>query len=148
MGKGTDLWDDSALIDAFDHAMATYKVRFSSFSSFYLRLLGCSFSLPCIVGLLRCSFVENVNLVEEEEAAEAVATCEGREAEVRVVVGTVGGGAGEDEVGDGGDEDAQEVEEGSGDHCMLSIGLIDAHSLGVGSEALEFVISMGKVACV
>ncbi|RWW49187.1 hypothetical protein BHE74_00044686 [Ensete ventricosum] len=58
MGKGTDLWDDSALIDAFDHAMATYKVRFSSFSSFYLRLLGCSFSLPCIVGLLRCSFVD------------------------------------------------------------------------------------------
>lgn len=26
MGKGTDLWDDSALINAFDHAMATYKV--------------------------------------------------------------------------------------------------------------------------
>ncbi|URE07892.1 hypothetical protein MUK42_20553 [Musa troglodytarum] len=25
MGKGTDLWDDSALIDAFDDAMATYK---------------------------------------------------------------------------------------------------------------------------
>nr|CAD1845075.1 unnamed protein product [Ananas comosus var. bracteatus] len=25
MGKGTDLWDDSALVDAFDHAMATYK---------------------------------------------------------------------------------------------------------------------------
>ncbi|XP_038982304.1 uncharacterized protein LOC103717118 isoform X2 [Phoenix dactylifera] len=25
MGKGTDLWDDSALINAFDHAMATYK---------------------------------------------------------------------------------------------------------------------------
>ncbi|KAH7659079.1 hypothetical protein IHE45_16G008400 [Dioscorea alata] len=25
MGKGTDLWDDSALINAFDNAMATYK---------------------------------------------------------------------------------------------------------------------------
>lgn len=25
MGKGNDLWDDSALINAFDHAMATYK---------------------------------------------------------------------------------------------------------------------------
>ncbi|XP_010933418.1 uncharacterized protein [Elaeis guineensis] len=27
MGKGTDLWDDSALINAFDHAMATYKIE-------------------------------------------------------------------------------------------------------------------------
>ena len=27
MGKGGELWDDSALVDAFDHAVATYKVR-------------------------------------------------------------------------------------------------------------------------
>ena len=27
MGKGGELWDDSALVDAFDRAVATYKVR-------------------------------------------------------------------------------------------------------------------------
>jgi hypothetical protein len=26
MGKGGELWDDSALVDAFDHAVATFKV--------------------------------------------------------------------------------------------------------------------------
>ncbi|KAJ0989920.1 hypothetical protein J5N97_008276 [Dioscorea zingiberensis] len=29
MGKGTDLWDDSALINAFDNAMVTYKAMHS-----------------------------------------------------------------------------------------------------------------------
>lgn len=27
MGKGGELWDDSALVDAFDRAVSTYKVR-------------------------------------------------------------------------------------------------------------------------
>lgn len=30
MGKGTELWDDSALINAFDHAMTTYKEMHSN----------------------------------------------------------------------------------------------------------------------
>jgi hypothetical protein len=27
MGKGGDLWDDSALVHAFDRAVSTFKVR-------------------------------------------------------------------------------------------------------------------------
>ncbi|RRT44806.1 hypothetical protein B296_00011683 [Ensete ventricosum] len=45
------------------------------------------------------------------------------------IIGVVGEGTREDEVGDGGDEDAQEVEEGLGYHSMPSVELVDAHLL-------------------
>lgn len=43
------------------------------------------------------------------------------------IIGIVGGDIREDKVGDDGDKDIQEEEEGTGDHCMLSIGLIDEY---------------------
>ena len=44
----------------------------------------------------------------------------------------VGRGAGDDEVGGDGYEDAQEIEEKLIDYCVPSIGLVDAHPLEVG----------------
>ncbi|RWV92336.1 hypothetical protein GW17_00045301 [Ensete ventricosum] len=85
---------------------------------------------------------------------EAVATDEGGEAEVgevggrgegeldHHVVGTIGGGAGEDEVGGGGDE------EGPKDHYMHSFRFVDAHPLEAGPEALELIVNVGEAACV
>jgi hypothetical protein len=35
MGKGGELWDDSALVDAFDRAMCTFKVCLLVSSGFY-----------------------------------------------------------------------------------------------------------------
>ncbi|RWW14574.1 hypothetical protein GW17_00021643, partial [Ensete ventricosum] len=54
----------------------------------------------------------------------------------------------EDEVGSGGDEDAKKSEEGSGDHCVPSIGPIDVHPLKVGPEAPKLVVNMGEATCV
>lgn len=51
MGKETDLWDDSALINAFDQALNKYKVprSFSIFAYFVaIPVHGCS------LGDLRC----------------------------------------------------------------------------------------------
>ncbi|RWW15935.1 hypothetical protein GW17_00020203 [Ensete ventricosum] len=53
------------------------------------------------------------------------------------------GGTGEDEVGGNGDEDAQEEEEGPGDHYVLSIRLVKAHPSEAESEAPELVINAG-----
>ena len=55
---------------------------------------------------------------------------------------------GEDEVRSGGDEDAQEKEEGPGYHCIASIRLINEHSPKVGLEAPELIISMGEATCI
>ncbi|RWV96517.1 hypothetical protein GW17_00040758 [Ensete ventricosum] len=38
-----------------------------------------------------------------------------------------GGGVEENKVGDGGDDNAEDEEEGSGDHYVLSIELVDGH---------------------
>ncbi|RRT39204.1 hypothetical protein B296_00031037, partial [Ensete ventricosum] len=48
-------------------------------------------------------------------------------------------------VGGDGDEDAHEEEEGPRDHSVLSIGLVDAHSLEAGPEASKLVISIGEL---
>ena len=45
------------------------------------------------------------------------------------VIEAMGGSTREDNVGGGEDEDAQEKEEGPGDHCMSSVKLVDAHHL-------------------
>ncbi|RRT83367.1 hypothetical protein B296_00000634 [Ensete ventricosum] len=97
--------------------------------------------------------------IEEEEAVEAVAADEGGEAEVgeaegrgekeldHHIIGMMGGGVGENEVGGEGDENAQE-EEGPGDHDVPSIGLVYTHPPEAGPKALELVASVGEVACV
>ncbi|RZR77171.1 hypothetical protein BHM03_00002181 [Ensete ventricosum] len=64
------------------------------------------------------------------------------------VIGTVGGGAREDEVGDSGDEDSQEEEERPKDHYVLRVRLVDAHPPEIGMEAFELVVSVGEAACV
>ncbi|RWW61441.1 hypothetical protein BHE74_00031497 [Ensete ventricosum] len=46
---------------------------------------------------------------------------------------------GEDEVGDGGEEDAQKEEKGPGDHCALSIGLVDAYPPEAGWKLLSLL---------
>ncbi|RWW40645.1 hypothetical protein BHE74_00053920 [Ensete ventricosum] len=82
----------------------------------------------------------------EAEVGEVGGKCEG-ELDYHIV-DVVGGSAGEDKVGGGGNEDTQEEEEGPGGHCVLSIGLVDAHPPKVGSEALELIINAGEVTCV
>jgi hypothetical protein len=50
MGKGGELWDDSALVDAFDHAVATYKVRARRLPSPPLPLLRIWVPGPSLLG--------------------------------------------------------------------------------------------------
>ncbi|RRT54788.1 hypothetical protein B296_00048910 [Ensete ventricosum] len=64
------------------------------------------------------------------------------------VIGTVGGGAREDEVGDSGDEDSQEEEERPKDHYVPRVRLVDTHPPEIGLEAFELVVSVGEAACV
>ncbi|RWW66679.1 hypothetical protein BHE74_00025958 [Ensete ventricosum] len=64
------------------------------------------------------------------------------------IVGATGGGAREDEVGGDGDGNAQEEEEGLGDHCVSIIGQIDTHLPEAGPEAPELVVSVGEAICV
>lgn len=64
------------------------------------------------------------------------------------VVGTTSGGAGDDEVEGNGDEDALEEEERSGDHCMSSVGLVDAHPHKVGLKAPKLVVNAREATCV
>ncbi|RZR91833.1 hypothetical protein BHM03_00020017 [Ensete ventricosum] len=64
------------------------------------------------------------------------------------VVGATIGGTGEDEVGGGRDEDAREVEERLGEHCVPSIGLVDAHPPEAGLEAPELVVNTREAAWV
>ncbi|RRT79620.1 hypothetical protein B296_00004396 [Ensete ventricosum] len=64
------------------------------------------------------------------------------------VVGATIGGTGEDEVEGGGDEDAREEEERLGDHCVPSIGLVDAHPPEAGLEAPELVVNTREAAWV
>ncbi|RRT67517.1 hypothetical protein B296_00006863 [Ensete ventricosum] len=56
--------------------------------------------------------------------------------------------AGKDKVGGVDDKDAQEEEEGPGDHYMPSVRLVDTHPPKVGSEAPELIVSTGEAACV
>ncbi|RRT56610.1 hypothetical protein B296_00047737 [Ensete ventricosum] len=52
----------------------------------------------------------------------------------------MGGGVGKDEMGDGGDENAQD-EEGPRDHCVPNVGLVDAYPPEAGSKAPELITS-------
>ncbi|RWW03403.1 hypothetical protein GW17_00033443 [Ensete ventricosum] len=54
------------------------------------------------------------------------------------------GDARENEVRGNRNEDAQEEEEGLGDHCVLSIELVNAHSHKVAPKALKHVANVGK----
>ncbi|RRT32738.1 hypothetical protein B296_00057535 [Ensete ventricosum] len=45
---------------------------------------------------------------------------------------------------DDGGEDAQEKEKGPGDHCVPTIGLLDAHPSEAGSKTLDLVINTGE----
>ncbi|RWW11665.1 hypothetical protein GW17_00024711 [Ensete ventricosum] len=58
------------------------------------------------------------------------------------VVGMMGEGVEENEVGGDGNENAQE-EEGLGDHYVSSVGLVDAHPPEAGPESPELVASTG-----
>ncbi|RRT58961.1 hypothetical protein B296_00003135 [Ensete ventricosum] len=53
----------------------------------------------------------------------------------------VGEDAGENEVRGDGDKDAEEVEDGLGDHCVLNERLIDAHPPKSGTKAHELIIN-------
>ncbi|THU59537.1 hypothetical protein C4D60_Mb07t03140 [Musa balbisiana] len=59
----------------------------------------------------------------------------------------MGEGIGEDKVGGGGDEDAQE-EEGPGDHCVPNVGLVDAHPPEAGPEAHDLVVNAREATCI
>lgn len=99
-------------------------------------------------------------LVEEEEAAEAVAADEGGEAEegeggdaaegelgdgvVRAGVEVVAVGAGEDEMGEGGDDDGEGGEDEPGEESGPCIGLVDAEPFEPGSEIPELVHGVGR----
>ena len=48
----------------------------------------------------------------------------------------------------GRDEDTQEEEEGLGDHCMHSVGLVNAHPPEGRSEAPKLIVSAGEAICV
>ncbi|RRT77309.1 hypothetical protein B296_00021772 [Ensete ventricosum] len=61
------------------------------------------------------------------------------------IVSATGGGTREDKVGGSGDKDTQEDDEGPSDHCVPSLGLVDAHLLEAGPEALELVVNVGEV---
>ncbi|RWW43896.1 hypothetical protein BHE74_00050389 [Ensete ventricosum] len=105
------------------------------------------------------SVKKKIHLVEEERVVEIVATDECEETDVgeaggegegeldHHVVGPMGGSARADKVGGGGDKGAEEEEEGSRDHYMLSIGLVDTHPPKVGPEAPKLIVSAGEVAC-
>ncbi|RWV79486.1 hypothetical protein GW17_00059371 [Ensete ventricosum] len=89
---------------------------------------------------------------------EIVATDENREAEVGDaggegeresyyhIVSTIGGGIKEDEVEDNKDKNTKE-DDGSGDHYVLSVRLIDAHPPETRLGALKLVVSMGETTC-
>ncbi|RRT59162.1 hypothetical protein B296_00041601 [Ensete ventricosum] len=63
------------------------------------------------------------------------------------VIGTVGGGVGEDKVGGNRVKDTLQEEEGSGDNCMPTNGLVEAHLPEIGLTAPKLIISMGEVVC-
>ncbi|RRT64168.1 hypothetical protein B296_00020675 [Ensete ventricosum] len=58
------------------------------------------------------------------------------------VVGVASRGTGENEVKSDGDKDVYEEEYGSGDHCILSVELIDAYLPEEGPEALQLIVSV------
>ncbi|RRT33508.1 hypothetical protein B296_00028071 [Ensete ventricosum] len=60
---------------------------------------------------------------------------------VHHIVCVSGGNIREDEVGGGGDEDAQEKEEGPGEHCMPSVEMVDAHPPKAELKAPKLVVS-------
>ncbi|RZR84805.1 hypothetical protein BHM03_00011686 [Ensete ventricosum] len=64
------------------------------------------------------------------------------------VISAIGGGTGEDKVRGDGDENAQEEEEGLGDHRVPSVNLVDAHPPKAGLETPELIVNVGEVACV
>ncbi|RRT83917.1 hypothetical protein B296_00014330 [Ensete ventricosum] len=59
----------------------------------------------------------------------------------------MGEGVGEDEVRDDGDKNAQE-EEGPRDHCVPSLGLVNAHPPETGLEAPELIANVGEAVCI
>ena len=46
------------------------------------------------------------------------------------------------------DEDTWEEKEGSGDHCVPSVKLVDAYLPKVRPKVLELIASAGEVACI
>ncbi|RWW69240.1 hypothetical protein BHE74_00023180 [Ensete ventricosum] len=60
------------------------------------------------------------------------------------VVDTTGGDVREDKMEGGGNEDAQEEEEGPVDYCVFNIKLNDAHPPKAGSKAPELVTNTGE----
>ncbi|RWW81477.1 hypothetical protein BHE74_00010125 [Ensete ventricosum] len=64
------------------------------------------------------------------------------------VISAIGGGTGEDKVRGDGDENAQEEEEGLGDHRVPSVNLVDAHPPKAGLETPKLIVNVGEVACV
>ncbi|RRT34043.1 hypothetical protein B296_00045824 [Ensete ventricosum] len=63
------------------------------------------------------------------------------------IIGTIGGGIGEDEMKHGGDENVQE-KEGPKDHCVFSVRLVDTYPPKVRPKTHELVTGMGEAACV
>lgn len=64
------------------------------------------------------------------------------------VVGAMGGGVGEDEVGGDVNEDTQEKEKRLEDHYVFSVILVNAHPPEVRLETFDLVINARKVACI
>lgn len=97
-------------------------------------------------------------LVEEEEAAEAIPADESWEADEgegrgggegelnRHVVGAAAWETVEDEVGRGGHEDAEQEEDGPRHNGMACVGLVDAHPTKAGAEHPELVVRPGEAA--
>ncbi|KAI4369915.1 hypothetical protein MLD38_018309 [Melastoma candidum] len=90
MAKGGDLWDDSALVDAFDHAMSTYKMHkkkkqvsgpddgevitvLDNINTETRNGNGDALSMPTANGLTTVEECNDLSLVEEDPAPEASA---------------------------------------------------------------------------
>ncbi|RRT76787.1 hypothetical protein B296_00025166 [Ensete ventricosum] len=71
--------------------------------------------------------------------------CSGEEELDHHIIGAMGRGAIEVEVGGSGDENTQKEEEGPGDYCMSSIGLVNVYLLEIGPETLTLIINAREV---
>ena len=63
------------------------------------------------------------------------------------IVGAIGEGTREDKVGGGGNEGIQEKKEGSRDHYVSSVGLVNAYPPDARPKAHELIISAREDAC-
>lgn len=101
-----------------------------------------------------------VHLVKEDKAMKAVTINENEKAKVgkdeggcdgeldHHIIGAMGEGIEEDEMGGGGDEDTYGEKEGPKVHYILSIKLVDAYPPKAIPEALKLVVNAGEAACV